>query len=45
MSVVTLDQKTMKTKLYCKGAPEIIKKLCLKETIPNEFEEVLKDFS
>ena len=45
MSVVSLDQKDDSKKLYCKGAPEMIKKLCKKDTIPAEFDDVLKDFS
>ncbi|XP_054716748.1 polyamine-transporting ATPase 13A3-like [Uloborus diversus] len=45
MSVIcrTLGSKHMD--LYCKGAPEKISSLCLSETVPETFPELLKDYA
>ena len=41
MSVIGKDANENYYKIYCKGSPEKIKKLCLIETIPKNFEEIL----
>ena len=41
MSVIGKDINENYYNIYCKGSPEKIKKLCLTETIPHNFEEIL----
>ena len=32
-------------KIFCKGSPETIRKLCIKRTIPINFEEILNFYT
>ena len=41
MSVIGKDINENYYKIYCKGSPEKIKKLCLIDTIPNNFDQIL----
>ena len=44
MSVIArLNDRSIE--FYCKGSPEKIKELCLKETIPENFEQVLSQYT
>ncbi len=45
MSVIVKDLKQNKTFVFTKGAPEVIRKICLEKTIPKEFDERLKNFT
>jgi len=45
MSVIVKDPNEKYYKIFCKGSPQKIKELCLPETIPEDFNEVLKKYS
>ena len=45
MSVVTENSKTKKIQIFCKGAPEILKTLCKRDSIPTNYDEVLLRYS
>lgn len=41
----SIPNKEMKYVYVCKGAPEILKDMCLPETIPSNFKETLNEFA
>ena len=41
MSVIAKDANEEHFKIFCKGSPEKLKKLCLNETIPSNFNKIL----
>ena len=45
MSVIVKDEMEENNRVYVKGSPEILKDLCLPETIPNDFQEVLSYYA
>ena len=45
MSVIVKDPNEDYYKIFCKGSPQKIKELCLSETIPDNFNEILKKYS
>ncbi|GIY71371.1 probable cation-transporting ATPase 13A3, partial [Caerostris extrusa] len=45
MSVICRTLGSRHMDLYCKGAPEKISSLCLSETVPVNFPELLKDYT
>ena len=45
MSVIVKDPNEDYYKIFCKGSPQKIKELCLSETIPDDFNEILKKYS
>ena len=45
MSVIVKDTNEDYYKIFCKGSPQKIKELCLSETIPDDFNEILKKYS
>ncbi|XP_061189537.1 polyamine-transporting ATPase 13A3-like isoform X2 [Saccostrea echinata] len=45
MSVITRTLSEEGMELYCKGAPEKIASLCLQETVPHEFPDILHRYT
>ncbi len=45
MSVIVKNINENYYKIFCKGSPEKIKDLCKEETIPNNFNQVLKNYT
>ena len=45
MSVIGKDVNEDYFKVYCKGSPEKIKNLCIVETIPKNFDEILDSYT
>ena len=45
ISVVVRNESNKTSKLYCKGAPEIIKSLCNEDSIPLNFDQILEEYS
>jgi len=45
MSVVTTNTLSGVNRVFVKGAPEKLKELCIKNTIPGDFDEVLNDYT
>ena len=45
MSVIVRNSKDKHFKVFCKGAPEKIKELCKIESIPENFDDVLNDYT
>ncbi|KAG1653729.1 putative cation-transporting ATPase 13A3 [Nymphon striatum] len=45
MSVVTRSVSAKRFHLYVKGSPEMIHSLCIPSTVPDNFDEVLKDYA
>ena len=45
MSVVSFNEKSQNMNVFCKGAPEIIKSLCNENSVPENYDAILKDFS
>ena len=45
MSVITKNSNEDYYKLFCKGSPEKIKELCKSDTIPKDFNDVLKKYT
>lgn len=45
MSVVVKSLDKANFDFYCKGSPEVVRSLCLKESIPSDFNYVLNKFS
>ena len=45
MSVITKNANEDYYKLFCKGSPEKIKELCKPDTIPKDFNDVLKKYT
>jgi cation-transporting ATPase 13A3/4/5 len=45
MSVITKNSNEDYYKLFCKGSPEKIKELCKNDTIPKDFNEILKKYT
>ena len=45
MSVITKNVNENYYKIFCKGSPEKLKELCMPETIPNNFNDVLNKYA
>ena len=45
MSVVVKDYQDNSFKLHLKGSPEKVQELCKPETIPQEFQEILDNYT
>ena len=45
MSVLVKNKKDQKYKVYTKGAPENIRRLCINESIPSTFHDILKKYT
>ena len=45
MSVISKVSLTGKFRIYTKGSPERIKDLCLEESIPKNYEEILEKYT
>ncbi|KAJ5068600.1 cation-transporting atpase [Anaeramoeba ignava] len=45
MSVIVSNQKTGNFEMYAKGSPEKIKQLCIKESIPKDYETILHSYT
>ena len=45
MSVIVKNKKENKYKLFTKGAPENIRRLCLQESVPSTFHDILKMYT
>ena len=45
MSVITKNVNENYYKIFCKGSPEKLKELCMSETIPNNFNDVLNKYA
>lgn len=45
MSTIAVSEETDETVLLVKGAPEEIQKICVKDTLPPDYNSVLTDYS
>ena len=45
MTVICKNTNEKFFKIFCKGSPETIRKLCIKRTIPINFEEILNFYT
>jgi len=45
MSVIVKNNKDSKYRVYTKGAPENIRRLCVEESVPSTFHDILKKYT